>query len=281
MEEMQGADEALEGEGMGDEMGNSGDYTPEELEAAEMVMKARKQRLLAKARKTVNINTLLSEIQMLAQHTNLTKGLDPKKASKSEVILAKALGDVRFVMATEVLKNKFVPEAVRGMARLIKEQGVFAPGGDFMDAKDDKVSGDTDVASTNVTGADKQPVYADSAEGPKGGSQAASKVMTDALAETARLPQAGELDEFGKSKKADAAQVMKSAMVELAKSFDAKMNEMKNVVHAQAKTIESLKNQKGISKSRNNGRMELEKSGNAAVFNGLFTPAVDKANSKM
>lgn len=252
-----------------------------ELEAMKMLAKRRKMRELAKQRKnSVNINTLLAEIQMLAQHTPLSKGFNPKKSDKYDIAMIKALSDVRLVLATKVLKSKDGPASIRNVARIIKEQGVFAPGGDFMDANDDKASGETDIASKNVTGADKQPLYADSAEGPEGGSAKAASVLTTAINETARLPQAGEEDKFGKSLKAMEDMLQKS-IAALAKGLDEKLATQNKTVGNLAKTVNTIVHSNGISKSRSTGRLNVEKSTTDDVFTGIFTKATNKANSKM
>lgn len=270
--------EGLEEDGMPED-----EFSDEELEleAMKMLAKRRKMRELAKQRKNnVNINTILAEIQMLAQHTPLSKGFNPKKSDKYDIAMIKALSDVRLVLATKVLKSKDGPASIRNVARIIKEQGVFAPGGDFMDANDDKASGETDIASKNVTGADKQPEYAATAEGPKGGSAEAASVLTTAINETARLPQAGEEDKFGKSLKKIEDMLQKSVAA-LAKGLDEKLAKQDKTVGNLARTVDNIVHSNGISKSRSSSRLNVEKSTTNGVFTGLFTSATDKANSKM
>ena len=282
MEELQNAPEEGEVEDYDIEAPSQDDI---DLEAAKILAEKRlKQKMLEKKKSVVNFTNLLTEIQMLAQNTSLSKGLEPKKAKLYDLAITKALMDVRYVLADKVLMTKEASESVKSMARIIKEQGPFAPGGDFMDANDDKAYGSTDVASTNVTGADKQPKYADSAESAKGAAGEPEKVMTNAINEMAKLPQQGEDEKFGKSLKmiqAENNKLLKNVTEQLAKGFDEKLHSLQEVITSQSKTIENLINTPGISKSRNRTRMDIVKSTSEGTFTGLFGKAIDRANSKM
>ena len=279
MEELEQVDEALEYDVDTDE-----DYTEEELMAAKAVLKERKKRLLAKQRKVVNLSSMISEIQLLAQNSHLAKGLDPKRSSKMDVLLAKALGNIRFLIAKSIVDSKGSSPEIRNMARIIKEQGPFAPGGDFTDNLDDKAQGDTDIATDSTTGSEDQPVYADFAElSPE--ELDPEKVMTQAVKNVGTLQPTGENEEFGKSRKVKQNAVLaaqKKAMMDIAKSMDKKFLALQEVIKKQNKTIAQLKGTGGISKSRNRARMTtVQKSLDTNnVFTGLFDAAIARSGRR-
>jgi hypothetical protein len=285
------------------DLGEVGDVTPEEEEAARVLMSARARREQIRKEEKEQEECEEDVVREIAILLSKARKIGAGSRVEKEA-MSGALWNVRYLLAKNIMskvekEGKMEGDASEAMAKLIADGGPYAsteesagkPG-----ASDDKQSGETDMARSAVTAADKQPTYAEGEEKKEKAPTAkeSAAMVAAASAAYAKLPQASEVAEFGKSmEKVEALEKSVGSLIEKAVQASSQMvlKATTEIAKAQKEQfavlsarIEALENGGAVSKSGPRGAVdgEISKSTNSTkTWGGLFGGAAAKAISKM